>query len=162
MANTFYPIPKFRFRVSWDKEKPNQEENIGFTEVTGLDYSVDPIEYRDGIDPNLSKKKMAGLRKFSNVTLKRGVFTGIKDFYLWIDGTGGSSGVGNFSIRKRQEYRRTVTITLLDEAATPVVTWTLTNAFPIKVQFNDMKADGNEVAVETLELAHEGVTVEYL
>ncbi|MFN0036081.1 MAG: phage tail protein, partial [Saprospiraceae bacterium] len=46
--------------------------------------------------------------------------------------------------------------------ATEVVTWTLLNAFPIKVQFNDMKADGNEVAVETLELAHEGVTVEYL
>lgn len=162
MADVFYPIPKFRFKVSWDKQKLSQEENIGFTEVTGLDYSVDPIEYRDGRDPNLSKIKMAGLRKFSNVTLKRGVFKGVKDFYTWIDGTGGSGGAGTNSIRARKDYRRTVVITLLDEAATEVVTWTLLNAFPIKVQFNDMKADGNEVAVETLELAHEGVTVEYL
>ncbi len=157
MADIFYPVAKFRFKVSWDKQPPSQEENIGFTEVSGLDYSVDPIEYRDGRDPNLSKIKMAGLRKFSNVTLKRGVFLGVNgDFNAWMDGANPNS------IRTRGDYRRTVTITLLNEAATEVVTWTLLNAFPIKVQYNDMKADGNEVAIETLELAHEGVTVEYL
>ncbi|NJL77335.1 MAG: phage tail protein [Saprospiraceae bacterium] len=158
----FYPIAKFRFRLSWDKQKISKEEEIGFTEVSGLDYQIDPIEYRDGIDPGLSKRKMAGMRKFSNVTLKRGNFKGLRDFYDWIDGTGGSAAADRNSVRKRGEYRRTVTITLLDEASVEIVSWTLTNAFPIKVQFTDMKADANEVAIDTLELAHEGLTVEYL
>lgn len=157
MADILYPIAKFRFKVSWDKQKLSQEESIGFTEVTGLDYQVDPIEYRDGIDPNLSKRKQPGLRKFSNVTLKRGVFHGVKDFYNWMDG-----GSADNSIRSRKDYRRTVIITLLDETNTAVVSWTLTNAFPVKVQFNDMKADANEVAVETIELAHEGIIVNYV
>jgi phage tail-like protein len=159
MADIFYPISKFRFKVSWDKQALSQAENIGFTEVTGLDYQVDPIEYRDGIDKNLSKRKMAGLRKFSNVTLKRGVFKGIADFYNWVDG--GENSNAN-SLVTRKDYRRNVTITLMDEAGIEVVSWTLTNAFPIKVQFNDMKADANEVAVETMELAHEGITVQYV
>lgn len=159
MPDLFYPIPKFRFKVSWDKQKLSQEENIGFTEVTGLDYQIDVIEYRDGIDPNLSKRKMPGMRKFGNVTLKRGVFKGISDFYKWVDG--GTTPTPN-SIRSRKEYRRTVIITLMDETNTPVVSWTLTNAFPVKVQFNDMKADANEVAVETIELAHEGLEVNYV
>jgi phage tail-like protein len=159
MATIFYPIAKFRFRVSWDKQELSQKDNIGFTEVTGLDYQVDPIEYRDGIDANLSKRKMAGLRKFSNVTLKRGVFKGVSDFYKWIDG---GEQVNANSLIRRQDYRRNVTITLLDEAGVDIVAWTLTNAFPIKVQFNDMKADANEVAIEILELAHEGISVQYI
>ncbi len=157
MADIFYPIPKFRFKVKW--EGLTKENEIGFTEVTGLDYQIDPIEYRDGRDPNLSKVKMPGLRKFSNVTLKRGVFHGLHDFYDWVDG--GEKATDN-AIVKRKTYRRTVTITLMDEAATEVVSWTLTNAFPIKVQFSDMKADGNEVSIDTMELVHEGLFVNYL
>lgn len=155
MAEIFYPVAKFRFKLAWDKQQISQIDNIGFTEVSGLDYSVDPIEYRDGIDPNLSKRKMAGLRKFNNVTLKRGVFRNTKDFYSWMD-------TGTNSIRERKDYRRTVSITLMDEAGVEVVTWTLQNAFPIKVAFSDMKADANEVSVDTMELVHEGLTVEYL
>jgi phage tail-like protein len=157
MADIFYPIPKFRFKVKF--EGLSKENEIGFTEVTGLDYQIDPIEYRDGRDPNLSKIKMPGLRKFSNVTLKRGVFQGLRDFYDWIDG---GDKATDKAVVKRKAYRRTVTITLMDEAATEVVSWTLTNAFPIKVQFSDMKADGNEVSIDTLELVHEGLTVDYL
>lgn len=157
MAELFYPIPKFRFKVSWDKQKLEQEENIGFTEVTGLDYQIDVIEYRDGIDPTLSKRKMPGQRKFSNVTLKQGVFKGLKNFYGWVDG-----GTAPNSVRSRNDYRRTVIITLMDETNTAIVSWTLTNAFPVKVQFSDLKADANEVAVDTLELAHEGLIVNYI
>jgi phage tail-like protein len=157
MADIFYPIPKFRFKVHF--EGLTKETEIGFTEVTGLDYSIDPIEYRDGIDLNLSKRKMPGLRKFSNVTMKRGVFKGLMDFYTWIDGGEVSS---DKSVVQRKSYRRAITITLMDEAGTEVVTWTLSNAFPIKVQFSDMKADGNEVSIDTIELAHEGLAVKYL
>ncbi|QRR00614.1 phage tail protein [Dyadobacter sandarakinus] len=156
MPDIFYPIPKFRFKVKWDSL--SRETEIGFTEVTGLDYQVDVIEYRDGIDPNLSKRKIAGHRKFSNVVLKRGVFKGVRDFYDWIDG---GDKANEKSLVKRKDYRRTVTVTLMDEAAVEVVSWNLQNAFPTKVQFSDMKADGNEVSIETIELAHEGVTVSY-
>ncbi|MDG4653588.1 phage tail protein, partial [Chryseobacterium arthrosphaerae] len=56
--------------------------------------------------------------------------------------------------------RRSITISLLDENGEPAVTWKVKNAFPLKLQSTDLKAEGNEVAVETLEIAHEGLTIE--
>ena len=155
-----YPIPKFYFSVSKPEDEFNSSDQIGFTEVSGLDYSVEPIEYRDGIDPGFNKVKMPGLRKFSNVTLKKAIIQNFaeanKDFYKWI-GDGGSDG----TIRKRTDYRKNVVITLKDEEGNEVVAWTLYNAFPVKVGFTDMKSDANEVAIETLELAIEDLSVEY-
>ena len=157
---TAYPFPKFYFKVSKPEQEFNSNDQIGFTEVSGLDYQIDLIEYRRGNDPNFSKIKMPGLRKFSNVTLKKGIIQGFKDangeFFQWI-GDGSKRG----TVRKRLEYRKNIVITLNDEEGNPVVAWTLTNAFPVKVAFTDMKADANEVAVETLELAIEDLTVEY-
>jgi phage tail-like protein len=155
-----YPFPKFYFKVSRPEQEFNSVDQIGFTEVSGLDYQTDLIEYRHGSDPNFSKIKLPGLRKFSNVTLKKGLIQGFKDanaeLYAWI-GDGGKAG----SVRKRVGYRKNIVITLNDEEGNPVVAWTLTNAFPVKVAFTDMKADANEVAVETLELAIEDLNVEY-
>jgi len=155
-----YPLPKFYFKVSRPEQEFNSADQIGFTEVSGLDYQTDLIEYRHGADPNFSKIKMPGLRKFSNVTLKKGLIQGFKDanaeFFSWI-GDGSKAG----SVRKRVGYRKNLVITLNDEEGNPVVAWTLTNAFPVKVSFTDMKADANEVAVETLELGIEELTVEY-
>lgn len=156
-----YPLAKFYFKVSRPGDSEfHSVDQVGFTEVSGLSYELDVIEYRRGNDPNLSKIKIPGLRKFGNVTLKKGVIQGYKDanadFYSWI-------GDGNIaiSVRKRTDYRRNIVITLNDEAGEPMVAWTLTNAMPIKVAFTDMKADANEVAVETLELAIEDLAVEY-
>jgi phage tail-like protein len=155
-----YPIPKFYFRVSRPQSEFKNNEQIGFTEVSGLDYQGDVIEYRSGSDINFSKIKLPGLRKFSNVTLKKGVIQGFKDanaeFFQWI-GDGRKDG----TVRRRQNYRKTVVITLNDEEGNPVVAWTLANAFPVKVGFTDLKADANEIAIETLELAIEDLTVEY-
>jgi phage tail-like protein len=141
MATT-YPLPKFHFRVEWGGKR------IGFTEVTGLDFQVEAIEYRDGNHPEYSKIKMPGLHKFSNITLKRGTFQSDTDFYDFID-----------SISLTNVTRRDVTIMLLDETHSPLMTWKVKNAFPVKYQGSDLKADGNEVAIETLELAHEGLTL---
>jgi phage tail-like protein len=156
-----YPVPKFFFSVSKPDDEFSNQAEIGFTEVSGLDYQIDPIEYRHGDDPNFSKIKMAGLRKFSNVTLKKAIIQGKKesnhDFYKWL-GDGGNAT----SVRKRLDYRKTVTITLKDEESNPVAAWTLTNAFPVKVAFTDMKADANEIAIDTLELAIEDLSVEFL
>jgi phage tail-like protein len=141
MADT-YPLPKFHFRVEWGGER------LGFTEVTGLDMQVEAIEYREGSSPEYSKIKMPGLHKFSNITLKRGSVSGDSDFYKWIN-----------TISLNQVERRDVVISLLNETHSPVLTWKAKNTFPIKLQASDLKADGNEVAIETLELAHEGLSL---
>jgi len=89
------------------------------------------------------------MQKFSNVTLKRGTFKGDNDFYKWFN-----------TISLNTIERRDLVISLLNENHEPVVVWKVKNAFPVKVQSTDLKADGNEVAIETLEIAHEGLTIQ--
>ena len=138
-----YPIPKFHFQVEWGGTK------IGFTEVSGLDVSTDIIEYREGSSPEYHKIKMPGMQKFSNITLKRGTFKGDNDFYNWYN-----------TIALNTIERRNLVISLLNEKHEPVVVWKVKNAFPVKVQSTDLKADGNEVAIESMEIAHEGLTMQ--
>lgn len=138
-----YPLPKFHFQVKW-----SPGERIGFTEVTGLDHQIEAIEYREGSSPDYSKIKMPGMHKFSNITLKRGTMAGDTDFYKWVR-----------TINLTVVQRRDVEISLLNEKHEPVFTWMAKNAFPIKIQASDLKSDGNEVAIETLEIAHEGLSL---
>jgi phage tail-like protein len=141
MAN--YPLPKFHFRVEWGGSK------IGFTEVTGLNIENEMIEYRDGSSPEYHKIKMPGLQKYGNITLKRGMFNGDNEFFLWLS---------TVSLSKIE--RRDVSIALLNENHEPVYIWRVKNAFPVKVVAPDLKSDANEVAVETIEIAHEGLVIE--
>ncbi|QEH43696.1 phage tail protein [Chitinophaga sp. XS-30] len=141
MAN--YPLPKFHFQVEWGGA------SIGFTEVSGLDVQTDPIEYRDGASPEYTKIKMPGMQKYSNITMKRGTFPGDNDFFVWWN-----------TVALNTIERRNVTISLLNENHEPVIVWKVKNAWPIKVQSTDLKADGNEVAIETIELAHEGLVIQ--
>jgi len=137
-----YPLSKFHFLVQWGGQR------LGFTEVTGLDMQVEAIEYREGSSPEYSKIKMPGMHKFSNLTLKRGSVAADTDFYAWVN---------TISLNKAE--RRDIIVSLLNENHDPVISWKAKNAFPIKVQASDLKADGNEVAIETLELAHEGLSL---
>lgn len=137
-----YPLTKFHFQVEWGGTR------IGFTEISGLDVSLDVIEYRDGASPEYSKIKMPGMTKFSNITLKRGTFLNDNEFYAWFN-----------TVQMTTIERRNITISLLNENHEPVMVWKVKNAFPVKVQSTDLKADGNEVAIETLELAHEGLAI---
>lgn len=139
---TTYPLPKFYFQVQWGGTR------IGFTEVSGLDMSTDPIEYREGSSPEFFKTKMPGLQKFSNITMKRGIFESDNDFYAWYN-----------TISLNTVDRRDLTISLLDETKTPIVVWAVKNAWPVKMTSTDLKADGNEAAIESLEIAHEGLTI---
>lgn len=138
-----YPIPKFHFQVEWGGSK------IGFTEASGFDITTEVIEYRDGASPEYSKVKMPGQRKFSNITLKRGTFAGDNEFYAWFN-----------TVNLNQIERRDITVSLLNESHEPVVVWKIKNAWPTKVTPTDLKADGNEVAIESIELAHEGLTIQ--
>ncbi|UUC46519.1 phage tail protein [Flavobacterium cerinum] len=138
-----YPLAKFSFEVDWGGTK------LGFTEVTGLGIETETAEYRHGASPDFSKIKLPGLRKFSNITLKRGSFKGDNEYFDWIN-----------TVTLNTVERRTITISLLDETGSPAITWKVKNAFPVKVQSTDLKADASEVAIETLEIAHEGLTIE--
>lgn len=138
-----YPIPKFHFQVDWNGV------SLSFTEVTGLDIQQEIIEYRHGDSKDFSKIKLPGLRKFSNITMKRGTFQGKVDYYKWM------SDIQN----ERVNNRRDVVIKLLNERHEPVIAWRATRCFPVKVQASDLKSDGNEIAIETIELAHEGFSL---
>ena len=143
MANPTYPLPKFHFTVDWGGTK------IGFSEVTGLNIENKVLEYRDGASPEYSKIKMPGMREFSNLTLKRGVFAGDNEFYTWMN-----------TIQLNAVERRDITISLLNEKHEPVVVWKIRNAFPVKIQSTDLKGEGSEVAIELLDLAHEGLSIQ--
>ncbi len=138
-----YPIPKFHFQVEWGGSK------IGFTEVSGLDVESEVIEYRDGASPEYVKTKMPGMQKFSNITMKRGTFQSDNEFYDWWN-----------TVALNTIERRDLTISLLNENHEPVVVWKVKNAWPAKVQSTDLKSDGNETAIESIEVAHEGLTIQ--
>jgi phage tail-like protein len=141
MAN--YPLPKFHFRVEWGGAK------IGFSEVSGLSVETDVVEYRDGSSPEFHKIKMPGMQKFGNITMKRGIFEGDNDYFNWWN-----------TVALNTIERRDVTISLLNENHEPVVVWKIKNAWPSKVQSTDLKSDDNGVAIETIELAHEGLVMQ--
>ena len=86
---------------------------------------------------------MPGLRKFSNITLKRGVIKSDNDFFKWLS-----------TIKLNTVERRDLVISLLNEKHEPVMVWKAHNAFPVKVEGPALKASGNEVAIESIELAH--------
>lgn len=139
-----WPLPKFHFTVKLG----SQDNTVSFQEISGLETETQPIEYRHGDSKQFSTIKMPGIAKSGNVTLKKGVFVKDNNFWKWYD-----------AIKMNTIKRETVTIQLLDEKGAPTMTWTLTNAWPTKISSPDMKSDANEVAVETMELAHEGITI---
>jgi len=120
--------------------------------VTGLDFETTPIEYREGSNPLYHKSKQPGLTKYTDITLKRGTFLGnFKYFQEWRKTMMFQEG--------KEKFRKDVTIKLLDEEHKPVISWRLSKAWPSKIQSTDLKADGNEVAVETMVLVHEGLSI---
>ena len=138
-----YPLPKFHFQVEWGGAR------IGFTEVSGLNVETQMIEYREGSSLEYHKLKMPGMQKFDNITLKRGLFLGDNEFFNWWR-----------TVALNTIERRDLIISLLNENHEPVFVWKIKNAWPVKVSGTDLKADGNEVAIESIELAHEGLVME--
>ncbi|WP_026965903.1 phage tail protein [Algoriphagus terrigena] len=138
-----WPLPKFYFSVDW-----GSTTNIPFQEVSGLEIEAQPIEYRHGNSPVFSTINMPGIIKNSHVTMKKGVFVNDNAFWDWYN-----------KIKMNTIERQNVVIKLLDESGSPTMTWTLNNAWPSKISSTDLKSDANEVAVETIEISHEGLTI---
>lgn len=134
--------PKFSFEVKWDATV------MHFQEVSGLDTEAQPIEYRSGNSPEFSVIKMPGIKKYGNVVMKKGIVPNNSQFVEWHN-----------QITMNTVKRTTMTITLHDESGTPTMTWTLSNAWPTKISSTDLKSESNDVAIETIEIAHEGLTI---
>ncbi len=143
-----YPLPKFHFKVDYFGFE------LGFTEITGMDAETEVIEYREGNVPLYHKTKQPGLTKYTDITLKRGIFKGDNlNFEHWKKTF--------FFQEKKKDFRGDCIISMLDENHEPVIVWTIRQAWPSKIQSTDLKADGNEVAIETMVLVHEGLTIEH-
>jgi phage tail-like protein len=146
MADKLYPLPVFHFRVSFGTEQ------LGFTEVAGLTQERQAIEYRAGDFPEYSSIKFPGMAKYANITLKRGIMQSDNKFFEWL----------NSGMKLSKVDRKDLTISLLNEKHEPVMTWKVSRAFPVKIEGPALKAMGNEVAIESIEIAHEGLEVENL
>ena len=142
--NNIWPLPKFYFGV----KITDHDDMAAFQEINGLETESTPIEYRAGNSKPFNVIKMPGLIKSGNVTLKKGIFAKDNKFWDWFS-----------QINLNTIKRETVTIQLLDEGGNATMVWTLTNAWPTKVTGTDLKAEANEVAVESLEIAHEKLTI---
>jgi phage tail-like protein len=134
------PYRQFRFRVEIDGIS-----QAGFSECSFADTTTDAVEYREG-DEIPTARKLSGLTKFGNITLKWGI-TDTMEIYNWrqqIIDTGAEGA------------RRNMSIILIDEAGSDKARWDITRAWPTKYDPPDFSAKGNEVAIETLEIIHEG------
>lgn len=131
------PYRNFRFRLDI-----NGITQAGFSEATGFHSTVDVIEYREGNDP-VHVRKLPGLTKYGNITLKWGI-TDSTDLYKWYE-----------DITKGTIKRTMVTIVLLDETGKDKARWTFKEAWPSKYDAPNFNAKGNDTAIETLEIVFE-------
>ncbi len=119
-----------------------------FSEVSGLAAEFTAVEYREGTDKQPNMRELPALVKFSNLVFKRG-YTDDKTLWQWY-----------VNIFNGQSDRRNVTIVLLNERREQVLRWNAENAWIRKIEGPALKASGNEVAMESMELVHEGLTLE--
>ena len=137
------PLRNFRYRLEID-----QIQQAGFAEVAIGDLSNEPIEYREGDDPT-TNFKLPGKTKYMPLSFKRGYTPDGKDLWDW-----------RKSVVEGRTERRSGTITLLNEARQPALVWRFYEAWPSKWAGPAFNAKNNDVAIEELELAHEGLELE--
>jgi phage tail-like protein len=140
------PYGAFNFLVNFD----GAEAFGGFSDVSGLGSEITVAEYRYGNDAENHVRKIPGVHKVGDVTLKRGIISS-KSLWDWVKETR-TTGVN---------AQKNVSITLLDEARNPVQVWLLRNAIPLKYTGPTLAAKGGgDVAMEELVLASEGLEIE--
>lgn len=134
------PIRNFRFKIEMGESLGG-----GFSEVSGFDLSIDVVKYHEDGQP-MTPTRQPGLIKYSNITLKAGIVN--QGLYTWIiQCVGGSI------------ERKTIVLNAYGEedADTVIASWSIENAWPVKYTAPDFNVTGNDVAVESLELAHESL-----
>lgn len=142
-ANRRDPFRSFNFHVFIEGVAV-----AAFSECSGLTAEGDAVDYREGTEPTNNVRKLVGLRKFTNIMLKRGY---TKDKLLWD---------WYASVANGEPSRKNLTITLKNEHRDDVIRWHAVQVWINKIEGPSMKAAGNEVALESVELVHEGITIE--
>lgn len=147
MANRDTPYGAFNFTVSFD----GGEIFAGFSDVSGIGTEITVAEYRNGNEKENHVRKVPGVHKVSDVTLKRGIIDS-KSLFDWIKETRTSGPAGK---------KKSVTITLHDEAQAPVQRWVLSSVIPMKYTGPTLAAKGgSDVAMEELVLSAEAMVIE--
>lgn len=142
------PYSAFNFLVALGGAQGDGAEGSvigGFSDVSGLGTEINYAEYRNGSERFNTVRKIPNTHKADDVTLKRGLI-GSTDLFEWIK-----------TVRDGTADARSVTVTLLDEARNPVAAWRLRNAQPKKWTGPTLAAKGGDVAMEELQLVHEGI-----
>jgi phage tail-like protein len=133
----------------------------GFQKVSGIKESTEVTPYREGTDA-VTPRKLPGLTEYDNVTLEHGLskdnsFRAWRDKIIKLGKEAGQDG-GQSGVAPPMEFRATVTISLYDKAGNEVKQWELREAWPASLEIGDLDAMSSDVVIETLELAHEGIT----
>lgn len=137
------PFRTFNFRLEIDGT-----EVAAFSEASGLTSTGEAVDYRTGVDRPLTVRKLIGLRSFGPITLKRGM---VSDPTLWD---------WYRNIVTGEPDRRNGSVILQDEQHIDVLRWNFENAWPNKIEGPSLNAAGNEVAIESIELVVEDITLE--
>ena len=132
------------YRVEWGGT------NISLNEVSGLNILVDVVQNHDSASPAPSPVKMPGMIHYTNLIFRRPIRNGDNEFYSWMN-----------TITLNSAERRDITISLLDASHSPVTSWKVKNAFPIRYSGPVLNSNSSNIAIEELEIAHEGITVEF-
>jgi len=132
------PLRGYNFRIELDNTSV-----ASFREASGLSQNTDPVDYREGTDAFLSVRKLPGLRKYSNVTLKRGI-TDNQDLWNWYK-----------NILNGVDDRRNGAVVLQDELHNDVVRWEFQNGWICKWEGSNLNATSNDVVIESIEICHE-------
>ncbi|MGK0388261.1 MAG: phage tail-like protein [Maribacter sp.] len=141
-----WPMVKFQFEVLINQGPTEAPIEIYAQSVEGLEYEVSVVEYRHGEMADHHKVKMPGMKTYGNCTIKKGMFRDDNDFYNWLNAT-------KMNLITRSE----IEIRMLDaDTQTPLLSWTLHKAFPVKFTPSDLGAEeDSDPAIEELELAFE-------
>jgi len=145
-TTTNYPLPAFHYNVDIDGLP-----SMRFSEVSGLSIERQVITYKDGLSATKGSIHMPGLASEAKLSLKKGIMKADSALYDWIN-----------SIQVTQVTKRTVMISLLDDSGEkPLVTWKVLGAFPTKLDAPAFNATSNEVALESLDLIADSVSIDY-
>jgi phage tail-like protein len=137
------PLPAFSFAV----EIGGQQTGF-FRSVSGLSIETEVIEFQEGGNNSGTIRKLAGVTRYANIRLTRG-FTGDRSLYDWF-----------VNVQKPNPIKVNGRIIMFDRHGVRVTAWKFTNGFPVKYEAPELDASSNEIAIESIEIAHEGLSID--
>lgn len=145
---TQYPLPVYNYRVDIGSDA------VAFSEVSGLSISYETSTYKESPvesgKPGPRVMIMPSQSQPPTISLKKGLVpaVSVKVLYDWIKG-----------IQTNQIEKKDISVSLCNEKGEPVVTWKVSNAFPTKLEAPTFDSNSNDVAIESMELMADGISI---